>query len=134
MPETRRLVLEPIRVVMPPRIEAKLSTIIDRLGGAPPLLAKVWRIGMKMTTTGVLLRMPLMSSTASRDATSAVSDRPPAMRSSARAPWSSAPVCASPWPITISPSNAISAGLAKPASKASGPRRLPPSGPVSGKA
>ena len=76
MPETSRFVLEPISVVMPPRMEAKLSTIIDRLGGAPPRLAKVCRIGMKMTTTGVLLSTPPMSSTASREATSAVSVRP----------------------------------------------------------
>ena len=132
MPETSRLVLEPIRVVMPPRIEAKLRIIIDRPVDAPPRLAKVCRIGMKMTTTGVLLSTPLMSSTASKETTSAVSDRPPATRRSARAPWSSAPVCARPCPITISPSNASSAGLAKPASSASGPSKLPPSGPVSG--
>ena len=107
---------------------------MDRLGGLPPRLAKVWRIGMKITTTGVLLSTPLMSSTASREPTSAVSDRPPAIRSNARAPWSSAPVCASPCPITINPSKASRAGLAKPASRASGASRLPPSGAVSGKA
>ena len=88
---------------------------------------------MKITTTGVLFSTPLMINTASSEATSAVSNRPPAIRSNTRAPWSSAPVCASPCPITISPRRASNAGLAKPASRAPGPSRLPPSGPASGK-
>ena len=87
---------------------------------------------MKITTTGVLLSTPLISSTATSEIHSARSGRPPTAASSRRAPVSSAPVCASPWPMTISPSSASSAGLAKPESSASASSRLPPAGPATG--
>ena len=106
---------------------------MERLGAVPPRLAKVRRIGMKITTTGVLLSTPLISSTANMDRVSATPVRPPAAPSSARAPWSSAPVCASPCPMTISPRRASSAGLAKPASRSVGPSLFRPSAPASGK-
>ena len=49
-----RFALEPIRVVIPPRIHMKLSGISDRDGFIPIFAATAVIIGMKITTTGVL--------------------------------------------------------------------------------
>ena len=55
-PATNRFVEEPMPVVIPPKIEAKLSGIKKRLTGIPMRSVNALMIGMKMTTTGVLLR------------------------------------------------------------------------------
>jgi hypothetical protein len=62
-PETRRLVEVPIRVSIPPRIAAKLSGIITAEAERPKRSAIERRIGMKITTIGVLLRNPLLTVT-----------------------------------------------------------------------
>ncbi len=64
MPETSRLVLEPISVVMPPRIAANDSDISSFDEGWPSRSASACMIGIKITTTGVLLRNPLTTRTA----------------------------------------------------------------------
>ncbi len=78
MPETNRFVLNPIRVTMPPRMEAKESGIIRREGDCPSRDASACMIGMKITTTGVLFMNPLTTSTATkaRPVASAVCPRP----------------------------------------------------------
>ena len=96
VPDTRRLVLEPISVVMPPRIAAKLSGIIIRLGERSSRSDSTCMIGMKMTTTGVLLRKPLTASTVIKTSASASRAWPRARRSTRPAPRSSTPVAASP--------------------------------------
>ena len=47
-------------VVMPPRIAAKLSGIINRPADQPMRIARVCMIGMNITTTGVLFRNALV--------------------------------------------------------------------------
>ena len=60
MAATIRLDDEPISVVMPPRIEMKLSGIRARPRFNPIASAMALIIGMKITTTGVLLRKALV--------------------------------------------------------------------------
>lgn len=66
MPETSRFVLEPIRVTIPPRMDAKARGIINRDGDWPSREARAYMIGMKITTTGVLFMKPLTTSTATK--------------------------------------------------------------------
>ena len=53
----------PIKVSMPPRIAAKLRGIITALPGRPNRSAIERRIGMKMTTIGVLFKKALLAVT-----------------------------------------------------------------------
>ena len=62
------LVLEPIIVVIPPSMAAKLSGIISRLADQFSRPASNCMIGMNITTTGVLFRNAEVTSTAAKQA------------------------------------------------------------------
>ena len=130
---TSRLVLEPISVVMPPRMQAKLSGIMTLLTERCTRSAKAVISGMKITTTGVLFITALITAAAPRAKARASTGWCRRTAASCRAGWSSAPVCTMPWPTTNSASTAINAGSAKPAISARASSRLAPSGPLTGK-
>ena len=118
LPATIRFDDDPISVVMPPRMQMKLSGIITRWGSVPRLAAMVAIMGMKMTTTGVLLRKALAAPAASSPTRRAVPRRCRPSRVMVRAGSASAPVWNSPSPITNSARMANKTGLAKPANNA----------------
>ena len=72
-------------------------------------------IGMKMTTTGMLLRNALTAMATTRIANSDTIMLPPPPTPNNRfAPLSRTPVRTMPWPMTKSANTVINAGLAKP--------------------
>ncbi len=128
--ETNRLVPDPISVVMPPSTAAKLSPIITLLTGLSNCSASTCMMGMKITTTGMLLRKALTTRTVTTAAAMESPACPPVNRSINRAPVSSIPVRTIPWPMTNNANTVISAGLAKPARSRSGVSVLAPSRPT----
>ena len=121
---TKRLEPEPISVVMPPKMAANESGIIKRLAGQSKRSAMACMMGMKITTTGMLLRNPLTTNTVISTAITASHWRAPQLPKIKRATTSSTPVRTMPWPITSNASTVISAELAKPDSRTSGDRLL----------
>jgi hypothetical protein len=120
------LVDEPISVVMPPRMAMKESGISSRAEERPCAAATAERIGRNMTTTGVLLRKPLITATAIRIGTVANVGKRFVALTIIFAGRSRALVWNSPWPTMSRQMTVISAGLAKPARICAAPKGVPP--------
>ena len=101
--------------------------------GRPKRVARACMMGMKMTTTGMLLRKALTAITTARTMASDSHGHCPVCPSSQRAPRSRIPVRTMAWPMTRSASTEIRAGLAKPCSRRTGLSRLIPSASSTGK-
>ena len=95
-PAASKLVDEPISVVMPPRIVMNDSGIIALAGAKPRCAASTVSTGMKMTTTGVLLRIALRPIAETSVMTIARRAEPPAIRDTMRAGRSMASVANRP--------------------------------------
>ena len=115
-PAANRLVLDPILVMLPPSMAAKLSGIITIAALLPSFSASAARIGMKITTTGVLFMIAEISITTMRQATITRRGVLFPILTRKRAGALRAPVCTSPWPTTRRAMIVISAGSAKPIS------------------
>ncbi len=113
-PATKRLVEDPIKVVMPPKIDAKLSGISSRLTGIPIRSAKALIIGINIMTTGVLLRTLETMATGIRLMIKPRRALPPLSWCSVVATPSSAPVRTIASPTTSNAMTVISPGLANP--------------------
>ncbi len=118
-PDTSKLVLEPISVVMPARMAAKDSGIISRLGANSKRRAIDSRMGMKMMTMGVLLTKALVTSTVAKATMIASTCRSPVIARNAFSAQSRAPARDRPWPSTRSAITATSAGFTLTARKIS---------------
>ena len=89
---TNRFEPEPIKVVMPPKMAANDSGIINLDGGRSKRSASACMMGMKITTTGMLLRKPLTSVTVTSTTAMDTQDAAPQHPKIKRAAISSTPV------------------------------------------
>ena len=132
-PETRRLVPDPISVVMPPSTAANDSGIMTLEGDTANRPATASMIGMQITTTGMLFRKPETSSTTSSVTMMVGHLRPPPRDITSCAPRSRTPARTIPCPTTSSASTVIRAELEKPWITRSASSTLAPSAPTMGK-
>ena len=97
-----------------------------------PCSARACITGMRTRTIGVLLLTPLNTMVSSSVMAMASWPLPRARRRMSRAIRRSAPVRASPWPITSMQSTVMSAGSAKPESRRTASSRFAPAASATG--